>query len=208
VLKPLLAGLLMALSQASGTTNAPVALFVRFDEPPAEQVGEALRAEVDHIMEPAGIRFDWKELPKATGREVYRELVVVRFKGSCRPREQRRWPGSIALGWTHTSDGELLPFIDVECDRVLDVMGSELRAVDPEEREEVLGRALGRVLSHELYHVLGRTRKHGSQGVAKAEYSALELTGDEFLLNESDVERMFANRGGQSSETAETEAGR
>jgi hypothetical protein len=202
-------GLLIAFSQASGETNAPVALFARYEHPIPEPVNAALQAELDDIMEPTGFQFLWRELPKSTGREVHRELVVISFKGTCEFQEGfERAHGGGALGWTHTSGGDLLPFIDVECGRILSMVRSELRHASVEDRAGMAGRALGRVLAHELYHVLGRTKKHGSRGVAKAVYSSTELTTDELQLSEADVRRMWANRPDLNHEAVETVTGR
>ena len=47
-----------------------------------------------------------------------------------------------------------------------------------------LGRALGRVLAHELYHIFANTTKHARAGIAKSCYTAPELLADEFHLTE------------------------
>jgi hypothetical protein len=38
-----------------------------------------------------------------------------------------------------------------------------------------LGRALGRVAAHELYHVLGNTQSHGEAGLAKPSFGTVDL---------------------------------
>ena len=75
-----------------------------------------------------------------------------------------------ALGWTHVSDGAILPFSEIDCDRIREFVQKELLYWKPAEREEVLGRAMARVVAHELYHIFANTPHHGSDGVAKAAY--------------------------------------
>ncbi len=48
------------------------------------------------------------------------------------------------------------------------------------EREGAYGRALGRVLAHELYHIFGNTTHHASEGVAKESYTVQDLLTEEF----------------------------
>jgi hypothetical protein len=57
----------------------------------------------------------------------------------------------------------------------------------PAERDEMLGRAMGRVFAHELYHVLGRTRHHGAGSVDRSNYTVRELT-DETLHTDGDCQ--------------------
>jgi hypothetical protein len=38
------------------------------------------------------------------------------------------------------------------------------------------GRALARVIGHELYHILARTSQHPAAGIAKAAFSISDLT--------------------------------
>ena len=43
------------------------------------------------------------------------------------------------------------------------------------DKEAAFGRALGRVVSHELYHILARTTGHAARGLAKAAESLQDL---------------------------------
>jgi len=107
--------------------------------------------------------------------------VVVSFKGSCDGSAIPSVPvESGALGWTHTSNGEVLPFTDIDCDRIRRLVGPVMTGVEREDRDPALGRALGRVLAHELYHVFAKTKHHSSWGIAKAFYTPLELMAEKF----------------------------
>ena len=84
------------------------------------------------------------------------------------------------MGWTHISDGIVLPFTDVDCDRIRGFVQTRLARIDANGREEVFGRAIGRVLAPELYHIFAHTTQHGAGGVGKAFYSVEELTAEVF----------------------------
>jgi hypothetical protein len=145
----------------------------------------ALQDEVESIMGPLGRHFAWRMLAGVKGNEVSVELAVLTFKGRCDSASlslKEGHPG--ALGWTHVSDGAILPFSDIECDRIRLFVQKELLYVRPAQREAAFGRALGRVVAHELYHIFANTNHHGSDGVAKAAYSVQELLSDEFQFEE------------------------
>ena len=90
-----------------------------------------------------------------------------------------------ALGWTHVSDGAILPFSEIDCDRIRQFVQKELLYRKPAEREEIFGRAIARVVAHELYHIFANTHHHGSDGVAKAAYTVQELLSDDFVFEEA-----------------------
>ena len=120
---------------------------------------------------------------------------MVTFKGRCDVASlvaRGRFEG--ALGWTHVSDGQILPFTDVSCDRVREFLGAGLLALTGVEREEKYGRALGRVLAHELYHIFANTTRHGSLGVAKESYSVQDLLSDDFQFEAKESRAMQASR--------------
>jgi hypothetical protein len=54
-------------------------------------------------------------------------------------------------------------------------------------REFVLGRALARVLAHELYHILTQSENHADSGVAKAALSVADLMGSRFEFDSATI---------------------
>jgi hypothetical protein len=176
-------GILPAFGEPRGVHVAPITLYTSFAQEPPQAVQEALQKELEQIMAPIGLHFQWRPLAGVRGNEVSVELAVVTFKGRCDVSGlsgRSVQPG--ALGWTHISDGNILPFSDVDCDRIRAFIQGALLTVSREEREEAFGRALGRVLAHELYHIFANTPKHGSAGVAKESYTVQDLTSDDFVF--------------------------
>jgi hypothetical protein len=190
----LLAGVFPGRSETRGATFAPITLYTQFQQAPPDDVLEALRDEVETIMAPIGLRFEWRDLAQAGGHEVSAELAVVSFKGRCDTAGLvLHSKFEAALGWTHVSDGQILPFTDVSCDRVRDFGQSGLLSYRVEERHEKYGRALGRVLAHELYHIFANTMRHGS-GVSKESYSVQDLLSDDFQFHAKESRMLRASR--------------
>jgi hypothetical protein len=164
-----------------GATLAPITLYTQFHQQPPPALLESLQTEVQSIMAPMGLNFQWLSLSTSDGKKVAVELAVINFKGRCDVAglvAHDSNPG--ALGWTHMSDGAILPFADVDCSAVRSFLQKELLFIRPQDREQVLGRALGRVLAHELYHIFANTTRHGSNGVGREFYGVQDLLSADF----------------------------
>ncbi len=141
--------------------------------------------EAAHILKKSGISLQL-QLGEAA-QAVNGRLVVVKLVGRCDmdgpPASQVSGP----LGWSHEANGVILPFSDLACDNIRGaiygaaVEGRQFRG------NVLLGRAMGRVLAHELYHVIANTTEHGRQGVAQPALTARELTSGQLELRPSEV---------------------
>jgi hypothetical protein len=172
---------LPALGEHQEISLAPIGLYMQFQQPPPAAVADALKAEVDSIMRPSGLRFTWRELLAARGSDFSVALAVITFKGRCdviglNPHASYTGP----LGWTEISDGVILPFAEVDCQFVRDFIQRQLLRMPPESRGATYGRALGRVLAHELYHIFANTTSHSSYGVGKSKFTVQDLVSPEF----------------------------
>jgi hypothetical protein len=187
-LRVVLSCLALAALPAAGDerlVDLPAVLYTTFQRSVPVTVRHAMEDEVDSIMGPLGRHFVWRAISKVDGREIASELAVLTFKGNCTVEGltfKEVHPG--ALGWTHVSDGAILPFAEVDCDRVRLFVQKELLYRKPAEREETFGRALARVVAHELYHIFANTNHHAHDGVAKAAYTVSELLSDDFVFEE------------------------
>src|SRR5262249_10824865 len=88
------------------------------------------------------------------GSESCNDLVVMTFKVSCvlnpmPPMYDELGPYAI----TRTTGGEIQPFGEVDCDHVVSSLHSAMNGDDYAKSDLVLGRALGRVVAHELVHM-------------------------------------------------------
>lgn len=180
---------------------ASIALYTQFQQNFPVEVESALRDELTSIMAPIGLSFEWRPLEGVRGNEVAVELAVLTFKGRCdvsSPTAHSSQPG--ALGWTHVSDGTILPFSDIDCDRIRSFIQKDILALPQVQREDTFGRALARVVAHELYHIFAKTSRHGSCGVGKAAYSVRELLSDEFQFEEREFRALRSSEAAQRLE--------
>ena len=169
-------------------------IIVCFEEEYSSEAFREMKTEVASILRPAGISVIWSRLKEHRPPEVVGEIVVARFKGSCGIAQQAPYSAEVrVLGWTYVTDGKVLPFVWVECDHVRTLIGSY---IDGRRRRggARLGRALGRVLAHEIFHVLSGWVKHRSWGLAKSFFTADDLVADHFGLDPKEVKALRKGR--------------
>lgn len=173
---PVLAG------QPSSQVTAVVMPEGRYSPVAIREMGR----EAAQILKKSGVSLHWHIGEPA--QAVDGLLVVVKLVGRCDMDGPPAFPMRGPLGWSHEADGTILPFSDLACDNIRGAVQSAQLAGHQLRGNALLGRAMGRVLAHELYHVVADTAEHGQDGVAQPALSARELTSDQLTLQPSDVE--------------------
>ncbi len=178
----------------AATFNDPpssLTIVFRFDGPYSQTSFNAMQRELANIMQDSGIEIDWRERAGVKSSDSFSNLVVVSFHGNCMldgvhmsPPE----PGPLAF--TYSSNGTVLPFSDVSCDRVRATVRGAMWGDDFKRANFLFGRALARVLAHELYHAVAGTQSHALKGVARRELSGGDLISDQLRLGETELEQM------------------
>jgi hypothetical protein len=200
--KPLTIAVFCALSLLACSAFAeggapPVAVFTSFDGPRSPQAIAAMKQEVETLVRPSGVNLSWRALDAPRLDEAYSDLVVVKFHGKCNMEAIQLLFSELGpeseggvLGSTKVSDGQVLPFSELECDRIRRSIAPLIIGNSPDEREALLGRAMGRVLAHELFHIFANTGKHSHEGVAKTSHSRKDLVADRFAFTSHDSKRL------------------
>jgi len=195
-MKYFLAFLALGMFPAPGqpTNVAPIGVFTHFQKPTSPAVSQAIQQEVERIIGPLGIPLVWKSLDTVSSHDIVTELAVVKFNGNCQTAELIP-VGRIVnpLGITHVSDGIVLPFTDIDCSTIRDFLRKPLLQTSGEQRDALFGRAVGRVLAHELFHIFAKTAHHGTAGVGKPAFTETELVSDEFELEPSEFRMLRAS---------------
>jgi hypothetical protein len=186
----LLRYLLLLFACAAAACAAELAVVVDFDGPHSEKSVQQMKRETEQVFKTTGLRIAWRERA-AVGHESYENLVVVHFKGKCILEPvpilyDERGP----FAFVYNSDGDVLPFTEVECEPVAASVKSAMEGDDYGRPDYLLGRALGRVLAHELVHILTRSAAHGQDGVTQPKFSGRELIGAPLRLTQAEVERL------------------
>jgi hypothetical protein len=186
---------------------SPIAVFMDFKSQPSVEAISQMEQEISTIMKPSGLEFDWRMMQDRRAGESFSDLVVFTFKGHCQtegPSYDELGPFSErqALASTRISDGHILPFSDVECDTIRNYISSWVASARPKEREGILGRALGRVVAHEMYHMLASTPVHAQEGVARSFHTRKDLTDPVFHFSSHETQLLHDLKGNPTKELA------
>ncbi len=176
--------------------GADVTVVINFKGAYSASAIKAMEREVEQILKITGVTFDWRSRQEAADT-TFNDLVVMTFKGSCvfNPMPilyDELGPYAI----TRTTGGEVQPFGEVDCDHVVSSLHSAMTGDDFGKADLLLGRALGRVVAHELVHMLTKSKQHGREGVEKAALSARQLISESLPLSAFDVDRLVLERRG------------
>ena len=189
----LLAGIGLPVA-AMPPSGADVTVIVNFQNTYSVPAVKAMKREVEQILKSTGVTLDWRTRDEA-GSATFNDLVVMTFKGSCvfspMPVVYDEL-GPYAI--TRTTGGEVQPFGEVDCDHVVSSLHTAMNGEDYAKADLLLGRALGRVVAHELVHMLTKSKQHGREGVEKAALSARQLIADSLPLSAFDIGRLQQER--------------
>lgn len=144
------------------------------------------------VLQSSGVRLDWRMLGEDTYAS-YSDLVVMTFRGACKYEPTAQLDKDYRLGplaMTQSAEGEIQPFGEVNCDRVVNSARNAMTGGDYAQADLLIGRALGRVVTHELVHMITRSAEHGTEGVEKSSLSGRQLIAGELPLSAFDSERV------------------
>jgi len=155
------------------------------DRIPSSESIEEMKHETAELLDSAGYRVAWRSPADSNVEVVDASLVVVELRGACTaPARTTAAPvaENTSLASTAVSNGRVLPFSWVECETLSKMLAPAI-AVEPAIlRDHLFGRALGRLISHELFHILTRTQAHDEGGIGKASFSVKNLLAERFAF--------------------------
>ncbi len=182
--------LAVAVSTAwSAPAKAELAVFLKTSLSPSAPTLESMKTELADLMQGVGFRIEWQDPAAPVPPTGFSMLAVVQLAGICAlPRDSFHATGVVgggeSLASTAVSGGHPLPFSSVDCERLANFLGPSLAGLPPARRDMLFGRAIARVIAHELYHALVETVAHSRDGASKPELTAQDLLGASFHFDE------------------------
>lgn len=191
-MRPLLCALYLAAASAALAADLPpVTVVVDFEQPPSELSYTAMQKEAESIFLAAGRKLSFKLRSETVSGETFADVVMMSFRGKC---QMDSFPVMIdergPLAWARTEGGEVQPFGIVQCDHVQRSVKSAMGGRDYKDGNLLMGRALGRVVAHELYHMLAKTGDHAHEGVARGALSGKALIAGELSFRPEQLTRL------------------
>jgi hypothetical protein len=173
----------------SAVLSAILGLYVGHAEALDAVSMQLAQEEMRRLLVPAG----YELVSNAHGASVSHALVGA-FDGSCSieslPSFKFPDSGRNILADTSVSTTRVLPYFRVDCNRLIWTLAPTLQPLSMPLRRVVFGRALGRVMAHEAYHILAQSKGHDGQGAARASFSLEDLTAVRFEFEAATLERM------------------
>jgi hypothetical protein len=167
-----------------------------------------MQRELETLMQAAGYKVAWKT-PGNPSDEGDSVIAVVELRGSCKPPEAKAHikpvENGASLASTAVDGGHVLPFSWINCETLTQMLAPSLAGVKSGQRDFLYGRAMGRLLAHELYHMLANQREHVGSGVGKPSFSAKDVLGESFAFEESALARFRGSGPSVVTEQASTE---
>jgi len=133
-----------------------------------------MKDEAGKLMQAAGYRVEWATQRPTTSAT----LVVIDFHGTCAAANLPARGGPLASA--ATSNGHVIPFASVDCAGLSGVLAAGLANEPGARRDFLYGRAMARLVAHELHHILEQTTGHTRNGVARACVHAGDLLAEDF----------------------------
>jgi hypothetical protein len=171
--------LLAAKSSSVPVLNSrKITVLLDFERSHSHVPLKAMQSELQSILAGAGVNLDLKLKDELPADPQFGDLLIFKMTGHCSTEQlpigaifDERGP----LAWTYASDGEMLSFGEVQCDRVRLSLQKLLGPASAEMHSGLYGKALARVLAHEMYHMLANSSVHTKEGVSKSSLSPREL---------------------------------
>jgi hypothetical protein len=151
-----------------------------------------LQRETQRLLAPAAIEVVWHQAEE----QKFDRVAVATFDGDCSVAELPRLTagnrstrafGDTAVG----KDWQVQPFFHLNCAQVIRTLRPSLEHLSVPMRNLIFGRALARVIAHELYHIVAQTTDHAEAGVAKPSFSSEDLMTERFDFSHASLERLL-----------------
>jgi hypothetical protein len=185
-------------------------LGVYLDRPLAGPSQTAFRNELQHLLKDTGVRIELRSLKERKAGESFDRLIVVQLRGACEAAESpasQKTSGPLAS--TQVEGGRILPYAELFCDRLRQTLAATFEREPLYRRHLIGGRAMARVLAHEIYHYLAQDKGHATNGVAKNCLNTRELTSEDFAFDHPSLARLrVAPESTADTTDAEEAAGR
>jgi hypothetical protein len=164
-------------------------VFAAFDRSPDTAALQWMQQETARVYSGAGVVFSWRLEDQHDITPAGALRVKLQVHGDCRIE-----PNAVGsaedgpMGWIESLDGEIRPFIDVDCDRISAMVWQNRGTLPAPLMIRVFGRALGRVLAHELYHYVTQSAAHSASGIFRRALTSTDLMLPEVRLGAAEME--------------------
>jgi hypothetical protein len=186
----------LSSAQSAVSQDAELVVYLRTGgNQPAGPLAQ-MKRELGALMHQAGYRVEWRSVDANRTQDADASLLaVLDLAGVCGiapgyADAERAAKSYSSLATTTITDGQVLPFSSLNCGALTNSVSAALAKEAGARRDFLYGRAMARVVAHELYHVLMRTTEHGRSGVARSCFSGSDLLTERFEFEGTALARL------------------
>jgi hypothetical protein len=177
--------LIPAFAGSTDDTEPNLAVYLKTSPLQPSLPLQWMQRELSQIMLHAGYAIEWRDTRSPQDYGEVANLAVVELRGVCGLRANGDPPTETvqdgeSLASTPVMSGHILPFSTVNCGAVSRLLAPALDIDSGAHADFIYGRALARIIAHELYHVLSGRNEHDHEGIAKAGFTLRDLLNDRF----------------------------
>jgi len=174
--------------------NRELVVFLKTEPGQPRQPLKGMKQEADALMAESGYTISWRDLGDSNRDAGDASVAVIELHGICQAPQsglavKDLAPGA-SLASTAVADGKVLPYSWLDCDNLASLLAPVLLSDAPDKRSALYGRAMGRLVAHELFHALVQTREHDGGGIAKRSFSAQDVLGEHFEFEAASLEKL------------------
>ena len=152
-----------------------------------------MKQETQGILKDAGLHLDWKsrdEAAKLPLSPIWWWCASTALANCLRRRCMTSWAKSAPWHRLTKPTAACSRSAKSSCDRVGAFVRSGLHGDDFKKADQLIGKALGRVVAHELVHMLTGAKDHSHEGVFEPGLTVQQLVAGELPLSPADIERL------------------
>jgi hypothetical protein len=181
------------LAESAGSPQRDLVVYLKGNSNQSGMPLQEMKREVKALMQTAGYHVEWRDLEKSRHDVVGASLVVLELRGVCQvpQRAASVEPLRVAASLASSAvvNSEVLPFSWLECETLTKLLGPSLAKEPGGRRDFLYGRAMGRLVAHELLHVLTKARGHDDAGIGKPSFSAKDVLAEHFEFESTSIAR-------------------
>jgi hypothetical protein len=106
-------------------------------------------------------------------------VISVFLHGDCTLLPRQRLFVQGALGWVPRSKGIIEPFVNVDCTRIVSMLGPLALGMSSSRRDRVMAEAMARVIMHEWIHIATQNARHETHGITRPLFDVRDLLADD-----------------------------
>ena len=174
----------VGMAASDGPSEPELLVYLRADAKQSPAPLAWMKRELTPLMQSAGYRVEWRDSQTAGAVPSVDQLVVVELRGTCGLNNGTATASDDLnqLAATAITDGHVLPFATVNCANLNYTLGASFATEAGARRDFLYGRAMARVVAHELYHMIVGTKDHTVDGVSKPCFNMTDLTAERFAF--------------------------